>query len=98
MKNYLKNKKTKITDILYTSQDFAHEDNEIELWMWKDGDLDDMTTAQWFTGDYIDLDRLNKQINKLVREYKLDRIELRYPDGDDDFDHFLIWQIDEVYL
>ena len=98
MVNYLKNKKTKITNILYTSQDFAHEDFEIELWMWKDGDLDDMTTAQWYTGDYIDLDRLNKQINKLVREYKLDRIELRYPVAEDDWDHFLVWQIAEVYL
>tara|TARA_Y100001963_G_C6757458_1_gene437664 strand:+ start:512 stop:793 length:282 start_codon:yes stop_codon:yes gene_type:complete len=92
MKDYLKNKKTKITKLLYTSQDITHEDNRIELCMWKDGDLDDMTDAQWYTGDYIDLDRLNKQINKLVCKYKLDKIELKYPDGTDDFDHYLIFE------
>tara|TARA_R100000700_G_C3096177_1_gene95279 strand:+ start:57 stop:335 length:279 start_codon:yes stop_codon:yes gene_type:complete len=91
MKNYLKNKKTKITNILHTSQD-VNNDHEIELCLWKNGDLYDMTVAKWFTGDYIDLDRLNKQINKLVDKYKLDKIELKYPHEIFEFDHFLIFE------
>jgi len=92
MKNYLKNKKTKLTNLLYTSQDIAHEDNRIELVLWKDGDVDDYAKAQWYTGGYIDLDRLNNQINELVCKYKFEKIELKYPDGTDDFDYYLIFE------
>jgi len=78
--NYFKNKKTKITKILLNSQDVESEHSDIELFLHKDGDLYDIVQAEWYTGDYIDLERLNKQVHKLVKQ-GFECIELKYPDG-----------------
>ena len=77
--NYFKNKKTKFTKILLDAQDLQSE-YDIELALYKDGDLDGFSIAEWYTGDYIDLERLNKQVHKLVKQ-GYECIELRYPDG-----------------
>lgn len=84
MQDYFKNKKTKITKILLAAQD-VENDFDIELALHKDGDLEDIVEAKWYTGDYIDLERLNKQVHKLVKQ-GFECIELRYPDG------FCFWQ------
>jgi hypothetical protein len=86
--NYLKGKKTKIQKILLGGD---YEDNPFELKIFKDGDLYDIAEAKYYTGDYIDLDRLNKQIAEEVAD-GAEGIELKYPTFEGrDFDEFFIW-------
>ena len=92
--NYLKGKKTKITKEILEAQyaeDYLEGEREIELWFHRDGGLDDMTTAKWYDGDYICLDTLNKQIEKVMIEKPFHFVELTYPTRKGDFDHLPIW-------
>ena len=88
--NYFKNKKTKFTKILLAAQD-VENDFEIELALHKDGDLDDIVQAEWYTGNYIDLKRLNKQVHKYVQK-GFECIELRYPCSSYEFTETIIYK------
>jgi hypothetical protein len=85
--NYLKGKKTKLTKMFLSGES---EDQGFDLKIFKEGDLYDITPAKYYTGDYIDLDRLNKQIAEEVAN-GAEGIELMFPDGEYDFDELFIW-------
>jgi len=91
--NYLKGKKTEVTKILLNGET---EDSKLELMLYKDGDLDDINRAEYYTGDYIDLDRLNNQIHKLVKTYNLEEVYLKFPHDIYEFDQIILWTKDKM--
>jgi hypothetical protein len=77
----------------------AEFENELQL-NFKDGGLE-FEKPKYTTGEYFDLDKLDRQIDSLIKRYErlkqpLHSIELRYPDKPDDFKHFLIWKQKKV--
>ena len=91
--NYLKGKKTEVTKILLNGET---EDSKLELMLYKDGDLDDINRAEYYTGDYIDLDRLNNQIHKLVKTHNLEEVYLKFPHDIYEFDQIILWTKDKM--
>ena len=91
--NYLKGKKGAVTKILLNGET---EEQRLELMLWKDGDLDDITSAKYYTGDYIDLDRLNNQIHQLIKKYNLEEVYLKFPDPISEFDQIRLWTKDRM--
>ena len=91
--NYLKGKKTEVTKILLNGET---EDSKLELMLYKGGDLDDINRAEYYTGDYIDLDRLNNQIHKLVKTYNLEEVYLKFPHDIYEFDQIILWTKDKM--
>ena len=75
---YFKGIKTELTKIL------LRDGLEYDLFLMKkrkDGvlDLDDIVTAKFLDKDnYIDLEMLHNQIEKVVNKYKLDEVHLQY--------------------
>jgi hypothetical protein len=91
--NYLKGKKTEVTKILLNGET---EDSKLELMLYKGGDLDDINRAEYYTGDYIDLDRLNNQIHKLVKTHNLEEVYLKFPHDIYEFDQIILWTKDKM--
>jgi ADP-ribose pyrophosphatase YjhB (NUDIX family) len=90
--NYLKGKKTKITNILLEGET---EEQGIDLMLYKDNDLSEIAKANWYTGDYIDLNRLNNQIHELVTMHNLGQVFLMHPDENGDaYEQTEIWSKD----
>lgn len=76
----LKGKKTKLIKALVAAQKveyYQNNEHDIELNLWLDGDVSDIIRADWFNGDYICIETLDKQVTKLSKKY--DKIELRLP-------------------
>ena len=86
---YLKGKKTMLTNIIVNAQK-VNNDFEIELALWKNGDLDDFTKARYFKGDYINIEELDKQVCKLVKK-GFEVILLRYPHQVHEFDELVLF-------
>jgi hypothetical protein len=98
---YLNRKTTKLMKYLsnYYKIEDAEFENELQL-NFKDGGLE-FEKPKYTTGEYFDLDKLDRQIDSLIKRYErlkqpLHSIELRYPDKPDDFKHFLIWKQKKV--
>lgn len=76
----LKGKKTKLIKALKEAQDvesYQNYEREIELFLWANGDVQEIVLANWFKGDYMCLETLDKQVTKLSKKYE--KIELVLP-------------------
>jgi hypothetical protein len=94
---HLKGQKTKLTNTIIKAQNSKHHvlnggDQSVELMIYKNNDLDDITTAKYFKGDYIDIETLDKQIQNIVKRFKPESIDFKFPCGGCEFDQYQIYK------
>jgi hypothetical protein len=89
MVNLIKGKKTKLTNIFCNGET---ENQEIRLQIWRQNDLDDIIKPKYFSGRYIDLEKFNNQLNKLIKDKSIQKIEIAYPCSEYEFNCMLIWE------
>ena len=86
---HFKGIKTKLTEILLAGET---EDIQFSLFLYKDGDLEDIAIAKYFTGEYIDLEKLSKQMDGLIISMNLQQVHLQYPSKEFDYDQLELWR------
>ena len=89
MRNLIKSKKVKLKNIFCKGET---ENQDIRLQIWRKNDLDDIIKPNYFSGKYLDLEKFNKQLNKLIKDKSIQKIELAYPCSDYEFNCMLIWE------
>lgn len=87
---HFKGIKTRLTEILCEEQG---SEEYYELYLWKDGDLSDITKAKFIDKNgFVDIDILHNQIEKEVNENKWQFIELVYGDLQKDTREFFAFK------
>ena len=89
MENFIKGKKIKLTNIFCEGET---QNQDIRLQIWRENDLDDIIKPNYLSDEYLDLEKFNKQLNKLIKDKSIQKIELRHPCSEYEFSCMLIWE------